>query len=163
MTYISTSSPMSLFLRNLAFTILQPGVVAGLVPYWIVKNQPILSREISLIRGVGVLVFVLGLMIMIACIVRFGVEGRGTLSPVDPTQRLVVGGLYKFSRNPMYVGVMMILIGESIIFQSKNLWIYSGVVLVIFHVFILVHEEPRLRKDFGEAYTQYCKKVRRWI
>ncbi|HVE61684.1 MAG TPA: methyltransferase, partial [Chitinophagaceae bacterium] len=66
-------------------------------------------------------------------------------------------------RNPMYVGVTMILIGEAIFFQSVNLWIYLIFVFIAFNIFILLHEEPRLRKDFGEEYRQYCQKVRRWV
>jgi protein-S-isoprenylcysteine O-methyltransferase Ste14 len=100
---------------------------------------------------------------MINCIVNFAIKGKGTLSPADPTKELVTGGLYRFSRNPMYIGVMMILIGEAIFFQSFSLWIYSLVVFIGFNIFILVHEEPRLRKAFGDDYNNYCRKVRRWI
>jgi protein-S-isoprenylcysteine O-methyltransferase Ste14 len=72
----------------------------------------------------------------------------------------VIKGLYRYSRNPMYVGVMLILIGESVFFNSPSLWAYS---LVIFILFILLVEEPRLRKDFSTAYREYCKQVRRWL
>lgn len=112
----------SLILRNLLFTILQPGLVMS-----------------------------------------FAVKGQGTLSPADPTKRLVTTGLYRFSRNPMYVGVMMILIGEAAFFQSTDLWVYSLVVFIAFNTFILFFEEPRLRKDFTEEYNKYCQQVRRWI
>ena len=156
---------LSLLLRNLFFTILQPGLVAGLIPFWILgkKRNEIFSKPLQFDQYAGIFVFVIGFIIMLSCIISFAVKGRGTLSPVDPTKRLVITGLYRFSRNPMYVGVIMILIGEAIFFQSASLWMYSLFVLMAFNIFILLHEEPRLRKVFREQYNQYCKKVRRWI
>ena len=100
---------------------------------------------------------------MLHCIVNFAIKGRGTLSPADPTKRLVINGLYKYSRNPMYIGVILILVGESIFSRSQSLWIYSLIIFIAFNVFIVGFEEPRLRSDFGEEYRAYCKKVRRWM
>jgi len=154
---------MSLFLRNLFFTILQPGIVAGLIPYWIGrKNQGWIFNG-SVLQYMGVALFIAGLTILIVCIARFGMEGKGTLSPIDPTTKLVVGGLYKLSRNPMYVGVMLILTGESLFVQNRVLWFYALAIFASFHVFIVAHEEPRLRKDFGQEYKDYCARVRRWL
>ncbi len=155
---------VSLLLRNLLFTILQPGIVAGLVPFLILgeKANNILAQP-SFHHYLGMAVFVIGFVIMMTCIISFAIKGQGTLSPADPTKRLVISGLYKFSRNPMYVGVSMILMGEAIFFQSNFLWIYLLFVFIAFNIFILLNEEPRLRKDFGEEYNLYCKKVRRWI
>ena len=156
---------LSLFLRNLFFTILQPGLVAGLIPIWILgrKTNNLFIKPWQFYQFSGLLVFVTGFVIMLICIVSFAVKGRGTLSPADPTKKLVVSGLYKFSRNPMYIGVIMILTGEAIFFQSVSLWIYLLAVNIGFNVFILLHEEPRLQRDFGEEYKKYCQKVRRWI
>ena len=156
---------LSLFFRNLFFTILQPGIVAGLVPYWILggKAGHSFTKHLQFYQYIGILLFLIGLIIMFHCIFRFAVEGRGTLSPADPTKKLVVKGLYKFSRNPMYIGVMMILIGEAIFFSSYNLWIYLLFVFLAFNLFIILVEEPRLRKDFAAEYFQYCRKVRRWL
>src|SRR4051812_33321874 len=119
---------LSLFLRNLFFTILQPGLVAGLFPYWIMGGniKSVLAAPFHLSQMTGFVFFSAGLFVMLSCIARFAFEGRGTLSPADPTKRLVVGGLYKFSRNPMYVGVMLILVGEALVFQSVSLAIYSA-------------------------------------
>ncbi|MFN2440899.1 MAG: isoprenylcysteine carboxylmethyltransferase family protein [Chitinophagaceae bacterium] len=155
---------LSLFLRNLFFTILQPGLVAGLIPYWILGEKvKHIAHPLQFYHYTGAIIFIIGFAIMLRCIISFAVEGRGTLSPADPTKKLVITGLYKYSRNPMYVGVTMILIGEAIFFQSVNLWIYLIFVFIVFNIFILLHEEPRLRKDFGEEYKQYCQKVRRWV
>lgn len=156
---------LSLFLRNLFFTILQPGLVAGLIPLWIVgfKMSHITDQTWQLQHYTGAIIFVIGFVIMIWCIRSFAVKGRGTLSPADPTKKLVITGLYRLSRNPMYVGVVLILIGEAIYFHSTSLWIYVAAVFIMFNIFIVLVEEPRLRKDFGESYTSYCQSVRRWI
>ncbi len=158
-------STISLLLRNLFFTILHPGLVAGLIPYWILGNKAANSfaKPLHSHQYLGILLFITGSVVLFNCIIRFAVEGRGTLSPADPTKRLVITGLYRYSRNPMYVGVMMILIGEAIFFQSGDLWIYLSCVFVFFNLFIMLIEEPRLRRDFGEDYYQYCQKVRRWV
>jgi protein-S-isoprenylcysteine O-methyltransferase Ste14 len=156
---------LSLAVRNLFFTILQPGMVAGLIPYYIARdsfrNYP--GHALRFHHYTGMLLFLTGLLILFNCIIRFAVEGRGTLSPVDPTRRLVTTGLYRISRNPMYVGVMMILAGEAVFVQSANLWIYTGLLFLAFNLFIIFWEEPRLRKDFGKDYDNYCGNVRRWI
>jgi protein-S-isoprenylcysteine O-methyltransferase Ste14 len=140
-------------------------MVAGLIPYLILRDHVngsfVLPVQIN--QYAGAIVFSMGFVIMMICIINFAVKGRGTLSPADPTRKLVVSGLYRFSRNPMYAGVTLILIGEAIFFQTMNLWIYSFVVFIAFHIFIVLVEEPRLRKDFGEEYKTYCNKVRRWI
>lgn len=156
---------MSLFLRNLVFTILQPGVVAGLVPFLIArKNFENSADQAFLIHQyAGILVCITGIGITLHCIANFAIHGRGTLSPADPTQQLVISGLYKFSRNPMYVGVMLMLIGEAIFTQSTSLLVYSISVFTAFNLFIVFREEPRLKKDFGTSYHEYCKTVRRWI
>lgn len=160
---------LSLLFRNLIFTIIQPGLVAGLIPFWILeansslRSYGIFVQSLQFHHYSGAIVFVVGLVIMLNCIISFATKGRGTLSPVDPTRKLVITGLYRFSRNPMYIGVMLILIGEAIFFQSGYLWIYLLFVFIAFNIFILLHEEPRLRRDFGEEYKRYCGKVRRWI
>lgn len=156
---------MSLFFRNLLFTILQPGMVAGLIPFWLTGKdfregfaQPFTFSNFS-----GIFIFTIGFILMLTCIIGFAVQGRGTLSPADPTKKLVSTGLYRFSRNPMYIGVMMMLIGESIFFRLFVLAIYSLIIFTAFNIFIIYFEEPRLRKDFGDDYSKYMKAVRRWL
>lgn len=155
----------SLLLRNLFFTILQPGIVAGLIPFFILDKKlvDLFRLPIRIHEKTGLFLFISGLIVMLICIFNFAVKGRGTLSPADPTKKLVSEGLYRYSRNPMYVGVMMILIGESVYTGSFSLLVYSLVILTAFHLFIVFREEPRLQRDFGEEYTEYSQKVRRWI
>lgn len=156
---------LSLFLRNLFFTILQPGIVAGLIPLWIVSGNVmwLLLKMSGINHYAGLILFTVGVVILFSCIFSFAMKGRGTLSPVDPTKKLVVDGLYRFSRNPMYLGVLMILAGETVYFRSIYLSFYLFIIFLAFSVFIRLHEEPRLLRDFGVEYQQYCKKVRRWI
>ena len=155
----------SLLLRNLFFTILQPGLVAGLFPYLILgeRVKQIFSEYFGLSQYFGSIIFFIGLIIMIKTILQFAFEGKGTLSPADPTKKLVVKGLYKYSRNPMYIGVMSMLIGEAIFFEAGRFWFYVAGIGLAFNLFILLVEEPRLKRDFGEEYMQYCNKVRRWV
>lgn len=158
-------SNISLKIRSLFFAILKPGIVAGLLPSIIVKsgfisavtNTPLFHHYI------GLLMFFAGVFIMINCIIRFTNEGQGTLSPADPTKRLVVSGLYKFSRNPMYVGVMLILFGEVVFTLSVYLLFYSVSIFILFNLFVVLKEEPRLKKDFGKEYEEYYKTVGRWL
>ena len=155
---------LSLLLRNLLFTILKPGVVVGLLPYLILRGYHRLNFKLShIIHYLGIVVFTIGLTITISCIVRFAFEGRGTLSPLDPTKKLVTKGLYNYSRNPMYLGVITMLAGETIFFRSWVLLFYLFGVFILFNLFIKLIEEPRLKKDFGVQYTDYCKAVKMWV
>ena len=155
----------SLLLRNLFFTILQPGIVVGLIPYFILgeRIQIIFAQPLTTIQYMAAIVFLVGFLIMSHCIISFAVWGKGTLSPADPTKQLVIKGLYNYSRNPMYVGVLLMLLAQAFFFESNTLWGYTLAVFIAFNFFILFFEEPRLRKDFGAAYTAYSKKVRRWF
>jgi len=156
---------MSLFIRNLFFTILQPGMVAGLIPFWLIgeKLNTTYIQPFTFYQCLGMLIFTVGVVLTLICILHFAVHGRGTLSPAEPTKKMVIAGPYRFSRNPMYMGVMMMLIGESIFFLSLVLSAYSLFIFLAFHLFITYFEEPRLRKDFGDDYAEYLKKVRRWL
>lgn len=155
----------SLFIRNLFFTLLQPGLVAGLFPYWILGRTRVRNdlNELGSWEYIGLIIFFTGFLIMLHCITLFATKGRGTLSPADPTRKLVISGLYKFSRNPMYMGVMLMLIGETVLFESRSLLYYSIFIFVSFNLFILLVEESRLKRDFGDAYDSYKKRVRMWL
>ena len=155
----------SLYLRNLFFTIIHPGLVVGLIPYWLLSlsgNYNFRFR-FNFYQYLGILLFLIGLFVLLHCIIRFAVVGRGTLSPIDPTKKLVTSGIYRYSRNPMYLGVLTTLIGEALFFKSYHLGIYLLIMALIFNFFILVVEEPRLQEDFGDEYSHYRNKVRRWL
>ncbi len=156
---------LSLLLRNLFFTIVQPGVVAGLVPYLLFRyfGYEIVPTHLSTRHYIAATVFLGGFAIMTACILRFATEGKGTLSPLDPTKRLVINGLYRYSRNPMYVGVMTMLTGEVLFWWSIELAVYAVGIFGVFNAFIMLHEEPRLRREFGPEFEDYASRVGRWI
>lgn len=156
---------LSLLLRNLLFTILQPGVVGGLFPYLILRGRgrTFLPDSWTATHVIATILMLVGAAIVFRCILRFATEGEGTLSPLDPTKKLVVRGLYRYSRNPMYVGMMILLSGEAVFWWSSALAIYAVVVFVGFNLFILLHEEPRLKREFGAEYDAYRSNVRRWI
>ncbi len=156
---------LSLLLRNLLFTILQPGIVTVLVPYLILSysGKAFLPEQWTVLDVVGATLMIVGTGILLNCILRFATEGKGTISPLDPTKQLVAKGLYRYSRNPMYVGAMILLIGEAIFWRSIALAIYAAVVFLGFNLFIILHEEPRLRRVFGDRYDEYCRSVRRWF
>jgi len=104
-----------------------------------------------------------GATILIWCIADFARLGRGTLAPVDPPKALVIRGLYRYVRNPMYVGVVLVLLGESALFRSASLLLYTAVFFLIANLFVIVYEEPNLRARFGESYEHYRRSVARWI
>lgn len=105
----------------------------------------------------------LGAAIVLDSFVRFAIEGLGTPAPVLPTKHLVVTGLYRHVRNPMYVGVASAIFGQALLFGSKQLLIYGALVWLAFHLFVCFYEEPKLRKRFGEEYETFCHEVPRWI
>jgi len=156
---------VSLLIRNLIFTILQPGLVAGLIPYVLlrIEGKTLLPDDFGFLQFSGLALMFVGVSLMMTSIGQFAFEGKGTLSPLDPTKNLVVKGLYRYSRNPMYIGVSMLLIGEGLFAASLVLAGYAAVVFTGFNLFIVFHEEPRLQREFGSAWEEYRKRVRRWI
>jgi len=105
----------------------------------------------------------LGAALLAACIVEFARSGRGTLSPVDPPRHLVVRGLYKYVRNPMYLSVTTIILGEALLTSSSALAVYWLVWFSCANLFVIGYEEPTLRRRFGASYDQYTRRVGRWI
>lgn len=154
---------LSLWLRSLVWTLLLPGLFAGYVPwrYFGLAHATIdPSRPAHL---TGVLMIVLGAVLLAACIVEFARSGRGTLSPLDPPRQLVVRGLYRYVRNPMYLSVTVIVIGEVLLSGSRPLLAYWVIWFLCVNLFVIGVEEPALRRDFGRSYDEYTRDVRRWI
>jgi protein-S-isoprenylcysteine O-methyltransferase Ste14 len=151
-----------LLLRSVFFTILLPGTVAGYVPFrLILRGQS--WPPFGLLQVLALVPAVLGLSILFRCIWDFARTGHGTLAPVDPPTTLVVKGLYRYVRNPMYVGVLTLLLGEAAFFQSLPLLEYAAFCWVAFHVFVLLYEEPALQHRFGASYDDYRRSVGRWL
>ena len=152
-----------LAVRSLAWTLLLPGIVAGYVPWrFFGLGEARLSSSRPL-QALGVLGVVVGVGLLGACIWEFARSGRGTLAPVDPPDQLVVRGLYRYVRNPMYVSVTLILLSECLIIRSTPLLIYWSVWFVTVNLFVIGYEEPTLRRRFGAGYEEYVRRVGRWI
>ena len=156
-------SALSLTLSSLLWTILLPGVVAGYVPWTFfgLRDTVVdLSRPGQLL---GLSIILAGAALLAACIFEFARSGRGTLSPVDPPKRLVVRGLYRYVRNPMYLAVTAILLGEVMLMRSGALAVYWLIWFAVVNAFVIGYEEPTLRAEFGASYEAYMRTVGRWI
>ena len=153
-----------LALRNLAMIVLFPGTVTVYLPYRLLVpvNFPSLLTW-SFGQYLGVVFVLLGTGILLNCVWSFAHHGRGTLAPFDETRILVLAGLYKYVRNPMYVGVIGILLGESMFFWSRPLLVYSLIMFTLFNVIVIGYEEHRLRSKYGDEYRRYCAAVGRWL
>jgi protein-S-isoprenylcysteine O-methyltransferase Ste14 len=119
--------------------------------------------QLGVVRYFGLLLILIGAAVYSWCAWDFTFAGRGTPSPIDPPKELVVRGLYRYVRNPMYLGKLSILFGETFLFASWRLFEYAVVVFIFFFLFVILYEEPMLSHKFGESYRQYCTSVNRWI
>jgi protein-S-isoprenylcysteine O-methyltransferase Ste14 len=146
------------------FLVLAPGIVAGYVP-WIISrwefDEPFLG--IGAFRIVGGVLIALGVAGLLECFGRFALQGVGTPAPVFPTRRLVVRGLYHHVRNPMYISVIAVILGQALLFGNVAVLEYGAIVWLLFHLFVLLYEEPTLRASFGAEYESFCAEVPRWI
>jgi protein-S-isoprenylcysteine O-methyltransferase Ste14 len=148
-------------LLTIVFFVLAPGATAGLVP-WLVTGWRRPDGDFGVADVAGPALLVLGLLAVVACFVRFVTEGRGTPAPVAPTEQLVVGGLYRFVRNPMYVAVASMIAGQALLFRSAGVGVWLVAFLVAVVAFIKGYEEPRLAQQFGESYQRYRRAVPGW-
>jgi len=153
---------MSLFVRAAIFLIIAPGLVLGWIPYWILARNPHAVAS-PVVRAVAFVPMAVGAACLLWCFRDFVVRGRGTPAPYDPPKKLVTTGLYRFVRNPMYIALVTVLIGEALFFGARSLWIYAGFAWLAFHLRVLLFEEPRLRELFGAEYDAYRAAVPRWI
>jgi protein-S-isoprenylcysteine O-methyltransferase Ste14 len=147
-------------LGSLAFLLLVPGVVAGVVPWWLTGWD---GRAVwPPLRVAGVLLVVAGVGALLHAFARFVVEGLGTPAPVAPTERLVVGGLYRHVRNPMYVAVTMAIAGQALVLGRPALLLYAAAVWAVVAAFVRLYEEPTLAARHGAEYDAYRRAVPAW-
>ena len=146
------------------FLVIAPGTVAGLVPYWISRwHFEIRSLGWLPVQVAGGLLIVIGAGVLLDSFARFALHGLGTPAPVFPTRHLVVNGLYRYVRNPMYVAVVAAIAGQGFLFGNISLLEYGAAVWLAFHLFVMLYEEPTLNRSFGAEYDAFCVKVPRWI
>lgn len=154
---------VSAALGSIVFFFLAPGTVAGLVP-WLISRwtaQPGFPGAEHFRMG-GVALIAAGLIVLIDSFRRFAMEGVGTPAPVLPTKHLVVSGWYRHVRNPMYVAVTALILGQAMLFSDVRLLVYGAFIWLGFHLFVTQYEEPTLRHTFGKDYEVYCRAVGRW-
>ena len=149
------------YAKTLLFTVLVPGTVVGLVPHWIrVATGAAPAGPLS--RAFALLLALAGLASYGWCAFDFA-RAAGTPAPIDPPRELVARGLYRYSRNPMYVGVLSLIAAQALFFASPAISLYAALLFLAFHSFVVYYEEPTLARSFGAAYQRYRASVPRWI
>lgn len=151
---------MALALKNLLFTLCVPGTVAVAVPLWLAAGRAPVTGIPAVLSACAL---ALGASIYLWCVWDFASFGRGTPLPLDAPRRLVVRGLYRFSRNPMYVGVLTLILGWALLFATPALLLYALGVATCFQGFVVLYEEPHLARVFGADYDAYRASVPRWL
>jgi protein-S-isoprenylcysteine O-methyltransferase Ste14 len=149
---------------SVIFLLIAPLTVAGLVPWWITRwrtESPF--GTFALLRIIGVLLIAAGIPVLLDSFARFAIQGLGTPAPVFPTRHLVVKGLYRYVRNPMYVALLVVVTGQTLFFGSLSILEYGAILWLGFHLFVVLYEEPKLRETFGDEYETFCAHVPRWI
>ncbi len=142
------------------FLPIAPGMVAGVIPCWIAGES---SQSSLPLKIFGLLLIAAGASVLLDSFARFALEGLGTPAPILPPRHLVVSGLYRFTRNPMYVSVLTIVLGQSLFHGNGAVLAYGAIVWLLFHTFVMLYEEPTLAATFGEEYAAYRAKVPRWL
>jgi len=148
-------------IKTFLFLVLVPGTVAGYVPWVLLGRRLPEPRTVSWIAAIPLLLA--GSAVLLRCMWDFAVAGRGTPAPIDPPKELVVRGLYRYVRNPMYVAVTSLIVGEAILFHSWTLLVYAGVVVLCFTAFVVLYEQPTLEEQFGDSYRRYRAEVPAWF
>ena len=151
-----------LWLRTLLFALLVPGIELVVIPFILVRYTGV-QFDLGGLRPVALLLFLPGVAIILWCFIDFIRCGRGTPAPYDPPRRLVVAGLYRYARNPQYIGVVLVALSEALFFGSWVLVGYAGFFAAGYHFFVRFYEEPTLTRLFGEEYVRYRAAVPRWL
>jgi protein-S-isoprenylcysteine O-methyltransferase Ste14 len=149
---------------TILFVALVPATVIVLAPRWLsgwVLRPPLLGW--AGVRWIGAALLLLALPVFLDFLVGFVRRGRGTPAPVAPPERLVVSGVFRYVRNPGYVAVVSMVVGQGLLLGSRAVLAYAACLALGFHLFVVLYEEPTLRRQFGEEYAAYCGRVPRWL
>lgn len=157
------SRAASLFFSAL-FLVVAPGTVAGYLP-WLITRWRIEAGlgDSPILRGAGLIAIMIGVAALLECFIRFAWVGVGTPAPVAPTRHLVVTGLYRHVRNPMYLAVVILVLGQALVLSQPRLLAYGAGVWLFFHLLVLGYEEPALRRQFPDDYARFTSAVPRWL
>jgi protein-S-isoprenylcysteine O-methyltransferase Ste14 len=151
-------------LVSAVFFVVAPCTLAGLVPWLITGWQlqpPFLGLEPT--RGLGAIMILAGVSGLVDAFARFALQGLGTPAPIAPTRNLVLTGLYRHVRNPIYIAVVAIILGQAVLMGDWRLVVYGALLWVGFHLFVVAYEEPTLEQTFGSEYEAFRAAVPRWI
>lgn len=151
------------WLRAAIFILIVPGAVAGWLPWYVAGRPPNIWYASYGVWRLGAVLTLIGWFFLLWCARDFAVRGRGTPGPYDPPRRLVTSGLYEYVRNPMYVAVLTAILGQSIWYQSRAVAWYATIFIVSAHLFVVLYEEPKLTRLFGDDYLAYRRQVGRWL
>jgi protein-S-isoprenylcysteine O-methyltransferase Ste14 len=157
-------APLWAYVGTIVFTIVVPGSLVVLVPYLISRWEfGAAFFGIGASRWIGVAMFVAAVPAFAEFLARFVREGHGTPAPIAPPRWLVVGGIFRYVRNPAYIAVVAMIVGQGLFFGNIQVLEYALAVAIGFHLFVILYEEPTLRQTFGADYDDYCRLVPRWI
>lgn len=148
-------------LKSFLFLLIAPGTVAGYIPLVLLRKGP--QLETGIFAYLGIPLWLIGGTILLWSFWNFLREGRGTPAPIEPPKELVVAGFYRYVRNPMYVGIILLLLGHFLWFGFWWILTYTIIAFIIVHLFVTLYEEPTLKRRFGAAYENYLTQVPRWI
>jgi protein-S-isoprenylcysteine O-methyltransferase Ste14 len=149
---------------SVIWLVIAPGTVSGLLPWWLTgwRGRGLGSWWLPL-QVLGFALIAAGVAVLLQAFARFAREGRGTPVPVAAPEQLVVGGLYRHVRNPMYVAVVAVIVGQVLVLARFELLWYAGLVAAVSAAFVHLYEEPALRRRFGTGYDEYRRGVPAWL
>ena len=151
---------MKLLLKSALFTLVVPGTVAVLVPFLLAGDRTVAGGAML---GLAVCLFALGVALYLRAVWDFAVLGKGTPAPIDAPKRLVVQGIYRYTRNPLYISMLTVIAGWAALFGTAVLVGYAAGLFVVYSLFVRLHEEPRLAREFGDEYAAYVARTGRWL
>ena len=155
---------MFILVRAITYSALFMGIVLVFLPARLLSFAGIARPEVLEARHIiGAIITVGGVALVLWCVLTFAIVGKGTAAPFDPPRRLVVRGPYTVVRNPIYIGAGLALVGASLFYGSLALLGYTAVFFLVSHLFVILYEEPTLRRTFGTEYEEYCREVGRWL
>jgi len=164
MSSVETRARFMASLGSGIFLFVAPGTVAGVVPWWMSRWRVSNSLPgFMALRVMGALLMAVGFVLLMETFVRFAIQGIGTPAPVYPTKHLVVKGSYRHVRNPMYVAVVSLILGQGMVLGNVQVFVYGLCAWAAMHLFVLLYEEPTLRRTFAQEYEDFCTHVPRWI
>lgn len=152
-----------MWVKTILMTLLVPGVTVFLLPYFIQRSSGFQLNPSPWLGVLGIMIILLGIFSFTWVSQAFVRFGKGTPAPFDPPRQFVARGLYRFVRNPMYLGAVLVILGEALLFWSWHLLAYAAAVLTILHFFVLLYEERSLLRRFGKPYHDYLRTVPRWF